>query len=91
MRSRTEAELQSDGSVKFGDQKLSANQWGLKVTKFSAIQIYSYAENQKGELLNELRQRLVEHSGSEEANNLGLPSTSVLASPIELMATLPVA
>jgi len=46
--------LQSDGSVKFGDQKLSANQWGLKVTKFSAIQIYNYAENQEGELLSEL-------------------------------------
>lgn len=90
-REGTEAELQSDGSVKFGDQKLSANQWGLKVTKFSAIQIYSYAENQKGELLNQLRQRLVERSGSgsEEANDLGLPSAAVLGSPIEFMATLP--
>jgi len=87
-REGTEAELQSDGSVKFGDQKLSANQWGLKVTKFSAIQIYSYAENQKGELLNELRQRLVERSGSE-ASDFPLPSAAESASLIELTKTLP--
>jgi len=71
-REGTEAELQSDGSVKFGDQKLSANQWGRRVTKFSAIQIYSYAENQKGELLNELRQRLIERSGLEAGSRGGI-------------------
>jgi Restriction Enzyme Adenine Methylase Associated len=85
-REGTEAELQADGSVKFGDQKLSANQWGLKVTKFSAIQIYSYAENQKGELLNDLRQKLVELSGSgSETKDLEPFSPAELGSPIGSM------
>ena len=44
---------------------MSANQWGLKVTKVSAIQIYAYAENLNGELLNDLRQKLVERAESE--------------------------
>ncbi len=86
-REGSEAELQNDGSVKFQDQKMSANQWGLKVTKFSAIQIYSYAENQKGELLNELRQRLVERSGTVSAtNDVQLPSE--LDSSMHLVETL---
>jgi imidazolonepropionase-like amidohydrolase len=85
-REGTEAELQADGSVTFGDQKLSANQWGLKVTKFSAIQIYSYAENQKGELLNDLRQKLVELSGSGSETRDHEPFALVeLGSPIGSM------
>jgi hypothetical protein len=87
-REGTEAELQSDGLVKFGDQTMSANQWGLRVTKFSAIQIYSYAETNKGELLNELRQRLLERAGSE-AGDLQIPPLAESGSAIELMTKLP--
>jgi hypothetical protein len=89
-RKGTEAELQGDGSVKFGDEKLSANQWGLKVTKFSAIQIYSYAENQKGELLNDLRQKLVEHSGpAPEPGDSEPPILPALEPSVMSMDTVP--
>jgi len=66
----------------------TGHQWGLRVTKFSAIQTYSCAENQRGELLNDLRQRLVERSGSE-AIDLELPSPAELGPSAELMDTLP--
>jgi hypothetical protein len=89
-REGTEAELQGDGSVRFEDHKLSAYQWGLKVTKFSATQIYSYAENQKGELLNDLRQRLIERSGpGPEVSDFKLPLPPALESSAESMDTVP--
>ena len=43
-REGTEAELQSNGSVKFGDHKMSANQWALRGNTFgpkaSSISFY---------------------------------------------------
>lgn len=54
----SEATVIDGRRVSFGTEELSYNEWGCRVTGWSAIQIYVHAQTEDGQLLQDLRGRL---------------------------------
>jgi len=67
----SEAEVLSKTQVRFQGQPMSYNEWGQRVTGWSALNIYSYAVHQgRGKTLDELRTEKMQQLQSETQEDL---------------------
>ena len=59
--------VQDAKTVRFKDEEMSFNEWGQKVTGWSAICIYDWATTKEGKTLSELRAQRMEEEEEEAA------------------------
>lgn len=58
-KNNSQAKIISESQVEFANSVTSFNEWGQRVTGWSSINIYDWAENSAGERLNWLREQLI--------------------------------
>lgn len=79
----SEAEVLSKTQVRFQGQPMSYNEWGQRVTGWSALNIYSYAVHQgRGKTLDELRTEKMQQLQSETQEDLTVEETVETQNPM---------